>query len=176
MVIFKQFNIPSSASDSSDSVISNTTSSSTDREQVGDRISNGRYPRRHTDQRDRDFNYYKQTSLTFYSEHGPGIICLACETSKYLLAQYAKKSPKFRVHLIMRLTLFTGINLIHSLERHRYVHSANKQFSCNDCSQTFAFSSELDRHKALHKTKKKTSSLRLNLFTCVNFVPPYLVQ
>ena len=44
---------------------------------------------------DRDFNYYRTTSLTYHSQHGPGIICLACETSKYLLAQYAKKLKKF---------------------------------------------------------------------------------
>ena len=32
---------------------------------------------------DRNFNYYKTTSITYHSQHDPGIICLTCETSKY---------------------------------------------------------------------------------------------
>ena len=62
-----------------------------------------RYPKRATDQRKTNFNYYKHTSLIFHSEHGPGIICLACETSKYLLAQYTAKRPAMRMRDIQPL-------------------------------------------------------------------------
>ena len=89
----------------STSILSKTTASSTATSQHTNThtMGNGRYPKHTTDQRNRDFNYYKQTSLTFHSEHGPGIICLACETSKYLLAQYASKPPKVRVSMIQPL-------------------------------------------------------------------------
>ena len=38
----------------------------------------GPYPHHKTDQGQKNFNYYKATSQTYYSQHGPRIICLAC--------------------------------------------------------------------------------------------------